>query len=490
MAKLQSIDDIFEKEVLLEIYDRSYYEFFKDAFVVLHQGEQYNDNWHIEYICNILQQELERIVRREPRQKDIIINVPFRAAKSMITTIIFPVWAWTKDPTMKFICTSYSGDLALEHAQRSRDLIESMWFNYLYGENFKIKDDQNAKGHYVTSAFGYRKSVGTGGQITGSGADIILLDDPQNPKKAASVTERKNTVDFYDHTLYSRLNQPDIGMRIIIQQRLHEDDLTGHLMKQAPQKHFYIKIPAKITERTKPIPAELEKKYTNGLFWRTRFSETTIHDYETILGATQSAGQLQQEPAPEEGNIIKRAWLEIIEPQGITRDVRLNPIMFYVDTAETEKTQNDPSAIIACFEMNNMLYIIDVAEVRKEFFKLCEFITEFAYNHQYTSDSILWVEPKSSGKSIISQLRVTTKLNVAEIKYGKGKMDDKITRVNSITPTLQAGRVKLIKGVYTKKLVDQLCLFPNSKHDDMTDVFTYAVENLVTNKGFDFAFLG
>ena len=223
------------------LYRRSFYEFYKVAFCQLHVGIEYDENWHARYLCEILQKEAERIVRKEKREKDIIINLPFRASKSMLTTVIFPVWCWTVDPSLKFISVSYSGDLALEHSRRSRDLINTVWFQRLYGNRVVLKSDIAAVGHYETAGGGMRKAVGTGGQITGSGGDIIILDDPANPKKAASEVERLNCIEFYNHTLFSRLNDPEVGVRIIVMQRLHEQDLSGHLMDVKhgrPEDHF------------------------------------------------------------------------------------------------------------------------------------------------------------------------------------------------------------------------------------------------------------
>src|ERR1035437_5660094 len=121
-------NDEFENLLIKEIHSKSYYEFFKQAYSILLPGEHYSDNWHIKYICDRLQRELERIRERRVRQKDIIINVPFRSAKSLICTVIFPVWCWTQDQSIKFICTSYSASLALEHAQLSRTLMFTEWF--------------------------------------------------------------------------------------------------------------------------------------------------------------------------------------------------------------------------------------------------------------------------------------------------------------------------------------------------------------------------
>lgn len=179
-----------EIELEKKIYRQSYYEFFKIAFCQLHPGQDYDDNWHIKYICDVLQKEAERIVRKESREKDIIINVPFRSAKSMICTVIFPVWCWIIDPSMKFITVSYSGSLAIEHSSRSLDLINTPWFQRRYcvpgnKDAIIMKPGSQAKGHYETVATGIRRAVGVGGQITGSGADIILCLD----KKQKILTE-------------------------------------------------------------------------------------------------------------------------------------------------------------------------------------------------------------------------------------------------------------------------------------------------------------
>lgn len=166
--------DKLERELEREIYKQSYYQFYKKAFCQLHPGQEYDENWHAMYLCEVLQKELFRIVRKEKRTHDIIINVPFRSSKSMICTVIFPVWAWTIEPSLKFISVSYSGPLAIEHSSRSLDLINTPWFQRLYSSRFHLKPGQQAKSHYETVETGMRKAVGTGGQITGSGGDIII----------------------------------------------------------------------------------------------------------------------------------------------------------------------------------------------------------------------------------------------------------------------------------------------------------------------------
>lgn len=482
----------FERELIKQIHSDSYYEFFKEAYKILLPGEHYSDNWHIEYLCNRLQRELERIKRREVRAKDIIINIPFRSAKSLICTIVFPVWCWTQDQSIKFITTSYAAALALEHALYSRTLINSEWFQNLYGDIIEFAEDQNAAGFYKIKGGGFRKSVGIGGQITGSGADIIIVDDPQNPKMAASEVERKTVKEFYDTTLYSRLNQPELGVRIVIMQRLAEEDLSGHLMAKNPQKHDHICIPVEVDfnnmEKENLTPKELIKFYDDkGLYWPSRFSKSIIEDYIVSLGDRGAAGQLYQRPAPKEGNMVKEAWFDIIDPKEVVRDLRYHPMMFYLDTAESEeqKEKGDYTALISAYKKDGRVYICNVMKVKKAFYELVNYIPEYVAENLYSQYSMIKVEPKSSGKSIVSQLRATTKLNIAELPSPK---DDKIVRMSAITPSCQSRRVVFLQGAYLKPFMDNLLVFPNGKHDDDVDAFIHCVEDLLTGNDFDFAF--
>jgi predicted phage terminase large subunit-like protein len=484
LEKLQlEISDNFEELITKEIHRRSFYEFFKDAFKVLHAGQDYNDNWHIEYLCGELQKEVERIKRKEVRQQDLVINMPFRAAKSMVCSVIFPVWAWLIDPTFKFICVSYGADLALELATKSKDLMNSSWFQDLYGKKVVLKKDQNEKGFFANTWGGFRKSVGTGGATTGSGGDIIISDDPINPKKAASKTERQNAIDYYTGTLYSRLNQLEIGVRIIVMQRLHENDLSGYLIDTSPNEHKLIRIPAEITPKAQPFPPELSKFYKDGLFWASRFSRAVLSNFTKMLGSYQAAGQLQQLPAPEEGGMVKRDWFAIVDKIQIDENTEIN---FYIDTADTAKTYNDPYGFCCGIKTNNMVYILDCSSQHLEFFEACKYIVDYSKKLGYNSLSKIKVEPKSSGKSIVSQIRSTTMLNVMELK---APSSDKISRLSAITPLLESGRVKLVNGAYISGFLDQLTTFPNDAHDDMVDAFVYCVTDLLLDGDFDFVFI-
>ncbi len=485
-------------EIALErsIYKESFYEFYKAAFCQLHPGLQYDENWHAEYICNILQGETLRVVAKQKRDKDIIINVPPRSSKSMIISVIWPVWSWTIEASLKFLTCSYSDALASNQSRLSKDLINTKWFQRLYGSRIKLRGDLQGASHYGNTSTGFRYAFGLDGTVTGMGGDFIICDDIQNPKKANSEVERENAIRQYNETISNRLNQLEIGGRIILMQRLHERDITGFLMDPKhgrPEDHIHISIPAKFdAEIVKPL--DLEKYYQNGLFWPSRFSEQVLNT-EKKKGSLYFSGQFQQRPVPPEGNLFKRRWFDIIQPELIQRDSHISPMMFFIDTAYKEKkvvvqssTENDPNGLLACFRKDNYVFVVNFTEKWAEFPDLIKFIEEYVRIHGYGEGSAIYIEPKASGVSIAQQLRSVTQLNVIEIE-GEFIRDDKLQRASAVSPICEGRRVKLVDGDYLDKYMSQLTSFPKAQHDEAVDCTVYMLNHMLPISEFFAAFL-
>ena len=452
-----------------KLCEMSFYEFFKAAWIVVEPAVPLSTNWHHKYICDTLQEECERIIRQEPKTKDIIINVPFRSTKSLIVTVMFPVWAWIKSPKLRFITSSYSATLSIELATKSRDIIFSDWFKKRWEDVFHIKKDQNLKERYENNHIGMRRATSVGGTVTGQGGDFLIVDDPLSPQMANSATERDNANEWYRTTFYSRLNQADIGVRIIIMQRVHEDDLSGFLLDRETRLNYkHICIPATNTDGNIK-PKSLEKFYNKntGLFWEDRFSQKVLDDYKNALGTYGYAGQLQQTPTPLDSGMIHRDWFRI---DRFRKDEAV--VNFIIDPAYTANQKNDPSALLAYTYTENKWQIVDCVNVRKEFPELVKFIPEWVQKNGYTNKSRIYVEPKASGKSIVQTLVRETGLNVKE---DKPPTKDKVARVSDISASLESGRVSLLNGKWNEEFLDQLTKFPAAKHDDMVDCLVMAV---------------
>jgi len=456
---------------MAEKYKRSFYEFSLKAFEVLHNGQSMNENWHIEYLCDVLQQEAERIIAGSPRTKHLLINVPPRTLKSELVNVFFSVYLWVLDDSLKVISSSYSNELSVALSTQARRLIESDWFIEHF-PNVKISADQNTKGKYTTPNDGLRYTTSTNGTVTGFGGDVIIVDDPQNPKLANSEKERINANNFFNQTLRSRLNNPEHGVFIVIMQRLHEQDLTGMLLELEPSEWNHICLPAELSENVKP--ASLKNKYKDGLLFPQRLSEKVLKGFKIGLGGYGYSGQYEQTPAPSDGGIIKKAWFDIV------KEAPVGTVNFFLDTAYTAKSQNDASALLACIYVNNELYIKEVVEVRMEFPDLINEVKRFATVNGYTNKSRIFVEPKASGKSLVQQLRRSTGLNIIE---DTPPTEDKLSRATSVSAVIEAGRVHLLDGRYVDSFLTQLGAFPNAAHDDMVDTLVMALNKFTSRTG-------
>lgn len=460
MVNLNSNEQLLiKRELQKELYKKSFYEFLKDAVQVLEPQTKWSFNWHIKELCDIAQQEVLRITEGIPKTKDIIINVPPRTMKSYIFSICLNAWAWTFAPHLKFMTISYADNLSSKFSYKTRLLIQSEWYQNLF--DVKLSDDDNRKTAYSNNHTGTREAFGMTGSVTGSGADVIIIDDPQRPNQTSDV-KLDGCIDTYQDTVYNRLNDPLTGIRIIIQQRVDERDLTGHLLAVDAESYRHICLPM---ELTKDVSEEYVEQYVNELLWQDRFPPEVLAQYQKNNWTYST--QYLQNPVPREGDLIKRSWLEVktVLPQEL---LQLKWEMF-LDTAYTADKANDETGCIIAAKYKNMLLIKKVYIWYKEFPELIRAI-KAAY-HQY-SVKIIRVEPKASGLSILQQLKLEG-FNITRTPTPK---DDKITRVTSITPVLESQRVILLPDSGYELLLSQCAAFPNSNKDGLVDCLYYAVQ--------------
>lgn len=456
--------DEIANNALAELCRLSFYFFLKEFWeIAIKEKPVYN--WHIEYLCNELQLLNESVMRREPKHYDLIINIPPGTTKSIIATQMYNAWVWTIDPAQRFITTSYSNALSLSHSIKTRDIITSDKYVALFPD-VVLKKDQKSTTDFRNTKGGQRYTTSTGGTVTGMHGHQIIIDDPLNPHQAVSDADRENANRFVSYTLSSRKIDKAMTPTILIMQRLHELDPTG-IMLSKNKKIKHICLPAEVSGYVSP--AELISKYENGLLDPVRLSKEILNEAKTDLGSYNYAGQYSQRPTPEGGGIIKSHWFEKIDWKPEYATLNWN---FVADTAYTEKEGNDPSGYIAFAKFHND-YIIRNAETELlEFPELCKALPAFAYLNGYSDRSIVEVEPKASGKSLVQVLRRETNLN---IKEGTPPAKDKVSRTKNCSPTIEAGRVKLIRGAWNDDFISQVTTFPNAAHDEYVDCLTMMI---------------
>jgi hypothetical protein len=248
---------------------------------------------------------------REGKIRRLIINLPPRHLKSLLASIAFPAWCLGHDPSAQILSVSYGQELADKLARDCRSIMMSPWYRRIFPT--RLAPHRQAVQEFVTTRQGYRLATSNGGVLTGRGADIILIDDPLKPEEALSDAQRQAANEWYDHTLYSRLNDKRHGAIVIIMQRLHEDDLVGHVLAQEPWE--VVRFPA-IAEADEIH--EIETIWEPRCFTRrqgdalhpAREPLATLAHIRRTIGEYNFAGQYQQTPAPLGGGLVKAEWFK------------------------------------------------------------------------------------------------------------------------------------------------------------------------------------
>lgn len=477
---------------LLEIYNKNnaekrYFDFFKQAWEILEPSTPLTCNWHIEYLCDVLQEETERLLRGEDKEQDIIINIPPATSKSSIVTKIWPAWVWIKDPSIRIVSGSYSLDLAKDHTVKTRDIIQSEWYQKNWGDLFQLKDDKNTQKEYANDKMGVRVGVAVaGGAATGKHYHIHIYDDPINPELTESATFVKKVIRWLSRTMANRFMRRSKGLRVLVMQRLAEDDPTGYFLSTQREAWRLIRLPAYDDPRdSKVYPPILRKRYVNNLLDPERLSLKDLAAFKVDLGSYAYSGQYDQDPIPTDGNLLKASWFRrftLTELEEKARRAGKSLIWnFVLDGAFTEDEQNDASALMAYCEFEGCIYIRAVQSVRKELPELIAFIKEFCKANGYGPGSRIWIEPKASGMPAAQSLKRNVKHNAI---LDKAPTVDKVARVKGISAFVEAGRAYLLEDAqWLESFLNQITGFPHMKHDDEVDCLVIAVNRTENKKG-------
>lgn len=450
--------------VKAELCRRSFYYFVQQFWSeIIHEKPVWN--FHIEFLCKELQQIAERVKRREPTEYEYyIINIPPSSSKSTIISQMYVAWTWTIDPTQRFICGSYSKDIARKDASFAQTILNSDKYKLFFPSLSLNKDAvdliKNNKG-------GERFATSVGGSVTGIHGHQLIIDDPLNPQQSSSKVERDTANGWVTTTLSNRKVNQEVTPTIVVMQRLHEDDTTGYLIKRGVS-YKHICLPAELDENVRPL--SLAQHYQDGLFDPIRLSRDTLNKKKVTLGSYGYAGQMLQRPSPLEGGIFKKAWFKICDPQSVPKLA----VNFVVDTAYTSDEKNDPTGIMG-YVSNNNLYITNFRKGHWEFLDQCKHIEEFTKENGYSVNSIIEAEPKASGKDVVNTLKKQTNLN---IKEAKNPTKDKEARANDISPYVESGRVYLVRGGWNDDFIEQCATFPNAKHDEEVDCLIMACQRV------------
>lgn len=440
-----------------EILREDFAAFIHKCFITLNPGIEFLPNWHIELIAEYLQACRRREIKR------LIINMPPRALKSICVSVAWPAFLLGHNPSERIMAASYAAGLSMKHSLDCRNVLLSDWYGRAFPD-VTLSSSQNEKHKFVTMAFGHRIATSVGGSATGEGGNFLIVDDPQNPTQVLSDATRNAANAWFDHTFASRLDDKKDGVMVVVMQRLHADDLTGHLLTKGGWEHLCLTAIAERAEIYDFGRMACRRKRGEALHPQREDVAQLAHA-KRELGSYAFEAQYQQSPLPMEGGMVRREWLRRYNqvPEEMQR------IIQSWDTAIKAASHHDASACVTMGETTNGYYLLDVQVVRLEYPELKRCILQLAKDWQ--ADTVL-MEDKASGQSLLQDLRGEQEVSLIAIQP-KG---DKVMRMARASAALEAGKLWLPQEApWVAAFEAELLAFPNGPHDDQVDALSQYV---------------
>ncbi len=444
--------------------------FVRKAWTVLQPNRSLIWSWHYDFLCEQLTLVKQRRLLR------LIVNIPPRTLKSTLITIAFPVWVWVTQPAHNFMAASYSLDLSTEHSVMRRKLLQSEWFQRLWGNRFKMSGDRNQVGQFMNNRGGQMIATSVGAAAFGRGCDTAILDDPISADQAQSIAGRTTANNWFDNVLRSRLNDPASGAIVLVMQRLHELDPTGFLLEQEPGLWTHTCIPLEAEEDERwvfPISGRIVQRRRGEILQPERFPPAVVESLRSrrLIFAAQS----QQRPAPVEGNLIKRSEVRYyggMDPSTGQADERLpehfDLKLISVDCAFKDLATSDFVAICVIGVKGRKRYILNLVNKHLDTAATEAEITRQREVHRPLCAVL--VEDKANGPAVVQRLKAIIS-GVVEINPRGGK----IARMFAVAAEWQAGDWLVDRNAaWTPGFIEQITTFPNSKNDDMCDSMSQA----------------
>ncbi|MCH9000184.1 MAG: phage terminase large subunit [Proteobacteria bacterium] len=430
--------------------------FIQRSFQTVVPAAEYLDNWHIDAMAWHLQQCLDGRIKR------LIITVPPRNLKSICASVAFPAWVLGRDPTRRIICASYANDLTAKHARDCRAVMESPWYRSLFPRT-RLNPKKCAELEFETTRQGYRYGTSTGGALTGRGGNFLIIDDPIKPADAMSVLRREFVKQWFDITVYSRLDSKKDDVIIILMQRVHVDDLVGHILeKDAGWVHLDLPAIADAPQAVPIGPNEVYHRQIGEVLHPEREPMEVLDQIKAEMGSAAFSAQYQQRPVPVEGNLVKWTWFRFYAySPAHDHDGR---VIQSWDTASKAGELNDYSVCTTWLMKGDDYYLLDVLRERLEYPSLKKRVIEMARRH--AAHSVL-IEDKGSGTQLIQDLR-HEKTGVRPIAIMPEA--DKVTRMSNQSAHIEAGQVILPESApWLDEFKVELMAFPNGRFDDQVD---------------------
>ncbi len=470
-------------------------EFFRQAWEVIEPSTPFVPNWHIDVECDHAQAVTEGKIQ------NLIVNQPPRTLKSTIWAVAWPAWEWgpANHPETRWVFSSYASNLAVRDSVACRRLIESTWYQKRWGNRFQLSGDQNVKSHFETNKGGRRFSTSIDSRTTGWGGSRVVIDDPNGANEGDAV--RKFANDWWDQTMSSRLDDRRTGARVVIQQRIHEDDLSGHLIAKGGYEHLLIRMEWEGAQKPTILGWQDPRTKRGELLYggdNPRITQAHVGQLKRDLGSYAYAGQYQQRPSPAEGGILKRYWFRYWNYPGQP----LPPITVRNAKGEYEEVASIPLPILEeeALSLDCAFKGLDTSDFvagghwgrrGADKFLLAQTCARLTFTETLAAVETLaanapratlkLIEDKANGTAVIDTLKSKIAGIVAVNPQG-GKM----ARAQASSPQVEAGNIFLphpLIAPWVDGFLDECASFPNAAHDDQVDQMTQMLLRWQTHSG-------
>jgi len=429
--------------------------FIRKVFATISPGETYLHNWHVDAIAH----QLMRVHAGEGRR--LLINQPPRSLKSICVSVAYVAWLLGHDPTRRVIVASYSGDFAAELHRQFRMVVGSEWYAALFPT---LRWAKETGLELITTQGGSRFATSVGGTLTGRGADLIIVDDPLNANEVHSEPARKRVIDWYGGALVSRLNDKQTGSIVAVMQRLHDDDLAGHLVRQGGWDHLDMPAIALEDEIIELGHGKTHVRRSGDVLHPERESREALEAIKAEVGSLLFSAQYQQRPVPVEGNLIRRSWF--LAYDNLPASPSQTKIVQSWDVAMMTGGQNDYSACTTWLTHKNDAYLLHVYRGRLEYPELRRKVIALATEHNATT---VLIENAGPGMNLLQDLRATMPQGMTR-PIGVKPEGSKVDRMAAQSAKIEAGHVHLPNSApWLGEFLTELLSFPNGRHDDQVD---------------------
>ena len=464
-------------------------KFVEAAWPLVEPGVPFMGGFHVDAICEHLQACAERKILR------LLINVPPRHSKSTLCSVLFNAWVWTHAPQERFLSGSYSLQLATNDSVKTRRVVTSDWYRARW-PHVQIAEEQAQKTFFVNTQLGQRQVTSVGGTTTGLGGTIIIGDDLISAIQADSAIQRQICLQWYRESFSTRNNTADT-VRIIVMQRLHQNDVAGYLLREEGDVWDHLLLPGIFEGHTKTtsIGWTDPRKAEGDLLWPERYDQSEMDQLRRTLGSAAFAGQIQQRPVPRGGQIFKKEWLRFwYDPAAGTPD----PVIVQRSNGEMAAQPQkplpniNPESRVASFDLafkggprsdyvvgqvwatsmreRANYYLLDQDRGQRDFVETLAAIRTLLARHPAT---MVLIEDKANGPAVINALKADVPGIIAVNPQG-----GKESRANGVSPLWEAGQVWLphpTQAPWVDDFIEELTAFPHGVHDDAVDAMTQAL---------------